>query len=604
MSFDGLTTAIWYIAKTPKVSYNQNTKMQERTWKIGGVAGMGIKSTGDIMTRICAESGWYVFDYSEYPSLIRGGHNTYHVRAGSEPVRSTVKEVQVLVALNEETIRLDFSDVVPGGALIYDPSEFDPDKITAHRDDVHYLAVPLHKLAVEDGGAGMMKDTVAVGASLAAFNGDLGKAIEVIKRRFAAKGKWLVEGNAGAASRGYAYVKGNFPNALEWKLNVLDEPERIVLPGNEAIGLGAIASGLQFFAAYPMTPASSILHYLSRVGPNKGVVVKHAEDEIGAINMAIGGSFAGLRTMTATSGGGFSLMTEALSLSAMTETPLVIVNAQRPGPATGLPTWTEQSDLQFILHAGSGEFPRIVLAPGNVQECFQLGAESLNFAERYQLPVFILTDKLLAESQEAVKPFTTRFLSIDRGKRINPTAGKPEGEFKRYAFVDDGISLRSIPGTPDHLFLANSDEHNEAGFTDESSANRQKMMDKRHQKLLTAVEDLPMPFVHGPEEADVTLVGWGSTMGAILDAMRLLEERGIHANFLRIVVLSPFPTDYVKSILEKSGTTVLIENNSQGQLGALIREHTGIDIDYHVLKYDGRPFFPEEVAEKIEHILI
>lgn len=560
---------------------------------------MGIKSTGDVMTRIIAEHGWCVYDYSEYPSLIRGGHNTYHVRAGTSAVRSTVRSAQILVALNEDTVRLDFPVVAAGGAILYDSDELDPDTVAAHRDDVHYIGLPLRALAVESGGSAVYFDTVAIGASLAALAGSIDIAERVVARHFSSKGKSVAESNAAAARRGFAYVRERWPNVLGSELTVQDAPKRIVIAGNEALGIGAIAGGLQFFAAYPMTPATSLLQYLARVGPDHGVVVKHAEDEIGAVNMAIGGAYAGLRTMTGTSGGGFSLMVESLGLAAMTETPLVIVNAQRPGPATGLPTWTEQSDLRFIVHAAQGEFPRIVLAPGNASECFTLGAEALNYAERFQLPVIILTDKLLAESQESVEPFSTKHLTIDRGKRITLAAAKKLSSYSRYAVAADGISPQAVPGLPNTMFLANSDEHDEQGFSDESAGNRQRMVEKRASKLTTAADELPQPMLHGPPEAEVTFVGWGSTMGAVLDAMDILARRGVRANFLRFVVLWPFPAEYAEAVLKRSSLTILVENNSQGQLGGLIREMIGEELNFHILKYDGRPFVPGEIAEQV-----
>lgn len=573
---------------------------QEITWKIGGIAGAGIKVTGDAFARACTRAGWYVFDYSEYPSLIRGGHNSYHVRAGVEPVYSTVREADVLVALNAKAIRNHLFEINPGGAVIFDSQAVKPDEVASHRSDISYMDVPLAKLATQAGGQELMANSVALGASWAVFKGPLEIIQNVLADGFKSKGEVVIKSNQAAAQAGYEYVKARLPKLKLAELKPQLGTGRILLPGNEALALGALANGLNFFAGYPMTPSTSIFHFMAQHGLGRGVIFKQTEDEISAVNMAIGAAYAGARSMTATSGGGFSLMVEALGLAGITETPLVIVNSQRPGPATGLPTWTEQADLRFLLHAAQGEFPRIVLAPGDVEECFRYGAEALNYAEQYQTPVLILLDKYLSESQMAVEPFNQKLITVDRGKLLTRADAEKENEFRRYQETPDGISKRSRPGLANTLFIANSDEHNDYGYSEESAENRRLMMDKRFRKLQTAEQNLSRPVLHGPDKADVTLVGWGSTLGPMLDALKRLTELNISANILRPVILEPFPSDFIKTILRQAKTTVLVENNSQGQLGGLIREKTGFEIGYQLLKYDGRPFFPDEIAAGVK----
>lgn len=558
--------------------------------------------TGSIFSKVCARAGFHVFSYPEYPSLIRGGHNSFHVRAALKPVHSTVTPIDLLIALNQETIDLHKKYLTEDAGVI-----FDGERLSPKREDfdapVNLVSVPLLSLAKKAGGDELMRNTVGVGASARLQGLPLSLVEEVLADVFAGKKTETIKVNQDAARLGYQYAKEKYPSGLSLKIAVPKaKKERLVLTGNEAAGLGIIAAGCRFYTAYPMTPSSSLLHFLASEGPKYGMVVRHAEDEIGVINSAIGANFAGVRAACATSGGGFSLMTEAYGLAGMTETPLVVIVAQRPGPATGLPTWTEQADLRFVLHAAQGEFPRIVLAPGDIEECFYFLAEAFNLAERYQTPVLVLSDKFLAESIATVDGFDLKGVKIDRGLLLSDEEMAKTDDYKRYQVTASGISPRGLPGQAG-VVRANSDEHDEKGFSNEEVENRIAMVDKRLRKLAAARKDVPAPAVYGSKEADLTLVGWGSVKGPVLDALGELEGRRISANFVHFNYLNPFPADAAKEILGQAEKTLLVEGNATAQFGGLLREKTGIELDEKLLKYDGRPHFPEEIVAKVEKIL-
>jgi 2-oxoglutarate ferredoxin oxidoreductase subunit alpha len=563
-------------------------------FKIGGEAGFGIMVTGLMFSKTATRSGYHIFDYTEYPSLIRGGHNTYQVTVSQDEVFASPNKVDLLVALNQETSEIHVPELNPGAGLIFDNKEFALKGPILRRAKKLY-PVPLNLLAQKAGGTELMRNTVALGAVLALVGGDLAILKAVIKDAFSDKKEAIIKANLKAATLGFDYVQESFQ---PWGkvLTKRKAEKRLVLTGNEAISLGAIAGGLKFFAAYPMTPASSILHVLAGKAREYGLVVKHAEDEIAVINMAIGAAFAGARSLVATSGGGFSLMTEGVGLAGITETGVVIVNAQRPGPATGMPTWTEQGDLRFMLHAAQGEFPRIVLAPGDVAEAFYLTAQALNLAEKYQTPVIILVDKFLSESHQSPAFFDGNKLKIERGKLVSGSEN-----YQRYHLTADGVSPRVLPGDEESLSLANSYEHDEAGYSTEESRRRTRMVEKRAQKISTALIDLPEPELYGSEEAQLTLIGWGSTKGPIREAIRQLGNK-LKVNHLHLNWLSPFPAEAVGRILTQATKTLMIENNHDGQLAGWIRQQTGVEIKNKLLKFDGRPFYPEEIIKKIKDL--
>ena len=575
--------------------------MAEFSWKIGGEAGYGIMTTGFIFGKSFVRSGLFVFDTNEYPSLIRGGHNTYTVRVSEEPIFSHAKDVDILVALTDTAIEMNAKEVKKGGFIVYDEG-----RVNIQRDlkNINLIPVPLTKIAVENGGKDIMRNNAALGASLALIDVNPDILYEMIRETFGGKkGQEVAETNVNVAKAGYEYVKEKFPSFKRIKIKTSGKREMMYITGNEAIAIGAIKAGCKFYSAYPMTPASSIMHFLASKELDYNIVVKQTEDEIAAVHMAIGASFAGVRAMTATSGGGFSLMTEALGLAAITETPLVIVLAQRPGPSTGMPTHTEQGDLRFVMHASNGEFPRVVIAPGDVSECFYETFNAFNIAEKYQLPVIIITDKFLAESHWTVQKFFLKGLKVDRGMILTEEMLKKVEDYKRYENTITGVSPRSLPSQEGGIFKAATDEHDEYGNINEDPSNRIIQVDKRFRKIKVLEAEIEGAKVYGDDEADVTIIGWGSTKGVILEAMKILSKKGIKVNYLQILYIIPFPKNKVKIVLEEAKKKILVENNKTAQLGSVIKEEVGVDVDYKILKYDGRPFLPEELAEKIEEVL-
>lgn len=579
------------------------TQINNLQWLIGGEAGFGIKVTGQMFSRMCVRGGLFTFDYTEYPSLIRGGHNSYQVDVRDHPVLSSVRPIDLLVALNQDTLVQHAKRLSPGAGILFDPDAKDTDVSVLDEKNIQLCPVPYTKLAREAGGTILMRNVVALGASAGLLQYDLDLLLGVLHTAFDRKGEKTVNENIGAAKAGYHFARNHLA-AFPWKLvRKRDAKQHMALQGNAALALGAIQAGCKFFAGYPMTPATSILSFLARHAATTGMVVRHAEDEISVINEAIGASYAGVRSMVATSGGGFALMAEGVGLAGMAEVPLVIVVAQRPGPSTGLPTWTSQADFQFVLHSGQDEFPRIVLAPGDARECFYATVQAFNLADRYQTPVFILTDKFLGESQATIEPFSTNHLERDRGA-VNyvPQQGE-NGLYDRYRITADGISPRTLPGMPGGVYTANSDEHDDIGTVDESVENRIAMMEKRMRKLETARTEIPVPALYGPAAADLTLVCWGSTKGPALDAMEQLAKRGKTVNVLHFVYLHPLPMEKVTGVLRHCHTTLLVENNYTGQFGRHLMAELGFQPEHTFFKYDGRPFFADEITKKALSVL-
>ncbi|MBI4438711.1 2-oxoacid:acceptor oxidoreductase subunit alpha [Candidatus Woesearchaeota archaeon] len=572
---------------------------QKTQWKIGGEAGFGILSSGQVFAKACTRGGLNVFGYVEYPSLIRGGHNTCQTTISEGKVRSQIRQVDVLVALNKETITLHLDELSLGAAIIYDP-----DKTAATNEelkrDVRLFPVPFSKIAMEAAGQELMSNNVSIGATIAVYDYDIDLLLSVIKEQYLKKGEDIISKNLNSARAGYEYVKKNFPEPFKYRLaKAKKQASRMLFSGNEALGTGAIAAGCKFYSGYPMTPTSSLLHFMAGNEKKYGLIVKQAEDEIAVVNMAIGASHAGARAMCATSGGGFCLMTEGYGLAGMTETPLVIVLGMRGGPSTGLPTWTEQADLKFALNASHGEFPRVVFAPGDMEELFYWAAKAHNIADKYQTPVILMTDKHLAESHASVEKLDQEKITVERSQIVPDNTQN----YLRYKLTDIGVSPRALPGQPGNIFVANSDEHDERGISTEEKAMRMQMFDKRMRKLAHITKDIEPPALYGPKRAEITIIGWGSTKGAILDAIGGLSEQGIKANFLHIISASPLHSEAIAKALKGRKPKLMVELNSTAQMAGVIREHTGIDIPNRLLKYDGRPIYPEEVIQKVRQVL-
>jgi 2-oxoglutarate ferredoxin oxidoreductase subunit alpha len=493
--------------------------------------------------------------------------------------------VDILIALNKESIHMHRHELAKGGVIIYDGEKLPG---LAGNDLIN---VPFAGLAKEEAGDAVMANTVALGAALGLFGYDLNLLNELLTGFFSGESG---SKNIKAANAGYQTAL-RF-EAAQKKMTRASDDKRMLMNGNEAMAVGAIAAGCKFMSAYPMTPITSIMEYLAARSAEFGLVVVPAEDEISAINMTVGAGYTGVRAMTATSGGGFCLMVEGLGLAAMTETPIVVIEGTRPGPAIGLPTRTEQGDLEFILHASHGEFPRVVFAPATVEDCFNLMTQAFNIADRYQLPVLLITDHYMANSYFTTDKFDLNKVHIDRGLLFDKN--KSAGEYKRYAYTESGISPRAFPGDRDALVVADSDEHNEAGHLIEDAETRTKMMDKRFKKMARLKQEIVPPRFYGADSAETLVIGWGSTYGVIKESAETLNKTGGSCSHLHLSQLWPFPAEAVSAAMNKAKRTYVIENNFTGQLAGLIREQTGLASN-SILKYDGRPFTPEIILAEL-----
>ena len=565
--------------------------MNKFLWKIGGEAGFGIMTTGLVFSKIASRSGYHIFDYTEYPSLIRGGHNTYEVLVSDTEVFSSKNEIDLLVCLNKETYENHRHRLTSESLVVFDEGDF---KI--EENGFVKITVPFKKILQEEKAPVIMLNNIALGVSLSLMGWSLDFLNRVIEQIFAKKGQVIIDQNKKLAQRGYDWIKNNYGNYVQNLFPKREAEKKLVLTGNEAFTLGAIVADCRLYASYPMTPSSSVLHTLASFAQKTGMVVRHSEDEIAVINTALGSSFAGVRSAVGTSGGGFALMVESVALAGITEIPLVIFLAQRPGPATGMPTWTEQGDLLFAVHAGHGEFPKIVLAPGDVEEMYQLATKAFDLADIYQTPVIIISDKFLSESHKSTsyKKFISFIKSYtpNRGKIVkevqSPRSKVQSSKYLRYEITDNGISSMLIPGILGYFYQANSYEHLEDGHTTEEAKERMKQVDKRNRKKITYLNNhFELPRVIGDKDrAEIIFVSWGGNKGPIIEAIKLLEQRGITTAFFHFTHVYPLNEERLRPLFTNNKKYILIENNSQGQFGKLLRQETGIEIKDKLLKYD------------------
>jgi 2-oxoglutarate/2-oxoacid ferredoxin oxidoreductase subunit alpha len=576
--------------------------INQLSWKVGGQQGEGIESTGEIFSIALNRLGYYLYGYRHFSSRIKGGHTNNKIRVSTSQIRSISDDLDILVAFDQETIDLNYKELHDKGIMIAD-AKFDPKQ--PEDTNAALFAVPFTELATEL-GTSLMKNMVAVGATCAVLNLDIKVFEEVVQEIFGRKGQQVVDKNMEAIQAGFDFMKEKLSDDVElMELEKADGLKRLFMIGNDAIALGALAGGCRFMAAYPITPASEIMEYLIKKLPALGGSVIQTEDEIAAVTMAIGANYAGVRSLTASAGPGLSLKMEAIGLSGITETPLVIVDTQRGGPSTGLPTKQEQSDLMAMIYGTHGEIPKIVLAPSTVQEAFYDTAEAFNLAEEYQCPVIILSDLQLSLGKQTVEPLDFSKVEIRRGKLVTEELPEIEnkGYFKRFEVTEDGVSPRVIPGMKNGIHHVTGVEHDETGKPSESAANRNAQMDKRFRKVENIKFNTPVHKNAPHEEADLLIVGFNSTRGAIEEAMSRLEQDGIKVNHAQVRLIHPFPTDELLPLVKKAKKIAVVENNATGQLANIMKMNVGhAEKVYKLLKYDGNPFLPHEIHTKCKEL--
>lgn len=585
---------------------------------IGGAAGQGIETTGQVFEKYLKHNGFNIFSTKDLMSRVRGGHNFTYMRISRNPVYTHDFQVDGILALNQDSIDLHMNELREEGFVLADES--------LKSDDPRVIFLPMNQIAKELGNV-KAASSVAVGALIRLFDLPREKMEEIFSLSMKAK---ILDVNVKSAERGYDLITDEQVRRAaraiqkEEASDPVDYREWLTLNGNQAIALGALAAGLQFYSAYPMSPSTSIMEYLAQVMDQTGIVVEQAEDELAGINMAVGASYAGAVAMTGTSGGGFQLKLEAIAMAGMQEIPVVIADAMRPGPVTGFPTRTEQGDLNMAIFAGNGEYPKAVLAVKSHEDAFYQAARALYLAEKYQMPVILLTDQYLADGTATVPHYDlSKVKKVKPGQSPEEALAYKEGEvrgdtpsgemkekqlaaseYKRYRVTENGISPRLIPGNPYAFVSADTDEHDEYGFISESAEVRVEQTDKRKRKMETFVaEDLREPDQYGKSDAETLLVCWGSLDGTVREAVTKFTEQGTDVNVLVFGDMWPLPTGKLTEAAKHAKHIINVEQNSDGQLGALIRRETGINMTANVLKYDGRALSSAEVTDRVMEII-
>ena len=566
---------------------------------IGGEAGQGIATPGNILTRLFIRRGLHFNAYNAYQSIVRGGHIFLTVRISDAPLYNHGDKLDMLLCLNQDTMDRHLGLMGEGTRAIFNSDSINPGN---PRQGVELCPIPVSQ--VTGSRNRLVQNTVAVGATAALLQLDFGILEGSLQARFARQGQSVVDENVGVARAGYEYAQANF-TPFPVALPETDKPQAQWM-GNEAIAMGAAAAGVKFYAAYPMSPSTGVLHWMAQNARDLGIMVRQVEDEIGVANMVIGAAHAGARSMCSTSGGGFALMTEAVGAAAMMEIPTVMVDVQRAGPSTGVPTKTEQGDLWQTLGASQGDFPRLIVAPQNALDAFKTIPEIFNLVDHYQCPGLVLSDLLISEGTFSVDPDDLDMSpEINRGKIITE-AGTGNG-YQRYQDTEDGISPRALPGVEGYVHVVSTDEHDEDGglISDEytNPYKRRAMVEKRARKLDDVLERVAAPTLEGPADADVTLIGWGSSYGAIKEAAEQLTADGVSVNHLQIKWIVPFHADVITSVVNGAKKPIIVENNYSGQFYRYLRSETGLTIDNHIRKYDGEPFMPHHIANGAREIL-
>jgi 2-oxoglutarate/2-oxoacid ferredoxin oxidoreductase subunit alpha len=579
---------------------------QTFTIGIGGAAGQGVATPGDIFAKIFSRRGLHLNAYNAYQSIIRGGHTFLTIRTGPERVTNMGDRLDLLIPLNQDAMDRHLGLLHSGAACIYNADTIKPG-IAA--EGAALCPLPVSKLTDITRNK-VAQNTLAVGAGLNMMGIGFQALEEVLTEQFKKKGAAMVAENVDIARAGYDYAAASF-KPFSWPLPMTNN-RYAVLSGNIAMAMGGAAAGVKFYCAYPMSPSTGVLHWMAAHARKANIMVRQVEDEIGVVNMAIGAAHAGVRSMCATSGGGFALMSEGLGLSAMMETPVVVIDCQRAGPSTGVPTKTEQGDLWQMLGAAFGDYPRAIAAPLDIGDCFKIIPEIFNIADRYQCPGIVLCDLLLSEGRLSVDPKDLDFAPVvDRGELITeaPSTTGTNGDdvYKRYKITESGISPRAVPGVPGYTHTAASDEHDEDGvlISDEftNPTKRRAMMEKRMRKVGGIEAAVPPPELWGPQDAEVTLIGWGSTKGVIEEACEILNEQGTSTNQLQIRWLVPLHGDAILDILKTARHTIIVENNYSGQFARYLRSETSFVPNGYIRKYDGEPFMPHHIVEAVKEQL-
>lgn len=576
--------------------------------KVTGAQGQGINSVGEMCAKGLKRAGYCVFGYREYMSLIKGGHSSYQLDISNERIESSKTKVDILVCFNHHGLENNVCEVENGGIILHQTPQWSFPKRT--EDELKKRKITVMYLPTEDilrkiNGKPILGNVLITSVVWALLGRDEKNLTALVKEQFGHKGEKLLKLNYACIDEGFAYEKEH-PTTARIALPKADASfsKDLLITGGESMGLGLVHAGCRLFAGYPMTPSSPILAYIAKMQNETGMVVKQAEDEITAAQMMSGAMYMGTRAATATSGGGFDLMTETVSLNGMIENPSVFVLAQRPGPATGLPTWTGQGDLHLAVGSSHGEFPRVVLSASNAQDSFDLMNEAFNFAEEYQTPVIVLTDKQIVEALFTQPHFDQSRAKIQRGKLVSAPAqlSKLKGSDRYDPNVKDGVSKRWLPGSNAATYCAQGDEHDSAGNVDESAANAIEQMEKRMRKMQTIKEHLPEPELFGSKNPDILLVGFGSTKGVVLDALRDPALKNKKIGYLHYTYMWPLRTELFAKLSKKAKTVVNVECNHQGQLGKLLTMESGVVFKKSILQYDGRPFFCDELVSQLKSL--
>lgn len=563
--------------------------------KFGGASGQGINTIGVLLVRALKRDGQRVFAYREYPSLIKGGIASYQVDISNKEINSSSRYCNILLAFTPNSLNEYLKDVKENGIIVYDRKDInltDEQKLYIEKKNISSIFLDSENIALEAGGIKIMSNIVVLGFLWRILESKLDTLVSVVLKHFENKNVDLkAEENCVKAGYNSATFRPEYAKKIDkHQKEMFNNNNGYVMTGNDAIALGAISAGVRAYYAYPMTPSTSIFKYMGEHAKETGILVKQAENEITAVQLAMGSMNMGTRSLVATSGGGFDLMSETISCAGMSETPLVVILSQRTGAATGLPTWTGASDLNIALKAGHGEFPRVVIATSDAKSSYTLIQRAFNLAEIYQLPVILLMEKQISESIFNFKEMP-RVEKIERG-----CIEKTEGEVQRYQITDTGISPRWIPSKDKKPYLANSDEHSQDGSSIEDSERTIAMANKRLKKLETLTKELPEPTLYGDKNPDLVFVGWGSVKNTIIDAIETNND-SIKVGYLHYEYISPLKTERLEELIATNKRLVLVENNQTGQLGNFIKENIGYEFKEKLLKYDGRPFFVEDILD-------